>query len=68
MQVNKQDFFIELKTSMVLKLYELGRISSGIAAEILDMSRKDFILSLYKYKIPVINYETDELLEDIKNA
>jgi predicted HTH domain antitoxin len=34
-----------------VKLYELGRLSSGRAAELAGMSRVEFLLALGRYKV-----------------
>ncbi|MFP4394596.1 MAG: UPF0175 family protein [Anaerolineales bacterium] len=62
---DEADFARELRILAAVKLYELGRLSSGRAAELAGMSRVEFLLALGKYK--VFPFE-DELrdLEDIK--
>ncbi|CAN2043492.1 hypothetical protein GMMP1_1110051 [Candidatus Magnetomoraceae bacterium gMMP-1] len=45
-----------------LKMFELGKISSGKAAELAGISRLDFIETCSKYHISIFNY-TDEELE-----
>jgi predicted HTH domain antitoxin len=53
----------------VIKWYELGKISSGMAAKVLDISRVEFIELLGKYKVSIFPYEDkEELLEDLRNA
>ncbi len=44
-------FAKEMKMLAAVKLYELGRLSSGRAAELAGMSRVEFLLSLGKYKV-----------------
>jgi predicted HTH domain antitoxin len=44
-------FAQELRTLAAVKLYELGRLSSGRAAELAGMSRVEFLLSLGRYKV-----------------
>lgn len=61
------EFEREIKTISLLKLYELGKISSGTAAKILGIHRVDFIEEMEKYKVSVFNDETD-LEEDVNNA
>jgi predicted HTH domain antitoxin len=41
----------ELRLLAAVKLYELGRLSSGRAAEVAGMSRAEFLLSLGRYKV-----------------
>lgn len=69
LRLNGKDFEAEIKTSSLVKLYELGKVSSGVAADVLGMSRLDFLDLLAKYNVSVLdNYTSDELDEDIKNA
>ena len=44
-------FARELRVLAAVKLYELGRLSSGRAAELADMSRVEFLMSLGRYKV-----------------
>jgi predicted HTH domain antitoxin len=69
LRLSEKDFESEIKTSSLVKLYELGRVSSGVAARVLGLSRLDFMELLSKYKVSVLGaYDTDELNEDIANA
>jgi predicted HTH domain antitoxin len=51
----------ELRTPMVVKLYQLGRLSSGRAAELAGMSRVEFLLSLGRYRVFPLDAELVEL-------
>ena len=44
-------FSWELRMLAAVKLYELGRLSSGIAAELAGMSRVEFLLNLNRYRV-----------------
>ena len=44
-------FARELPILAAVKLYELGRLSSGRAAELAGMSRVEFLLALGRYKV-----------------
>ncbi len=68
LHLTKEEFREEAKLAMLLKLYELKKISSGIAATMLNISRIEFLFMLKIYKIPVIDYEKDELESDILNV
>ena len=69
LKYKKDEFADEIKKISVIKLYELGKISSGMAAKVLDISRVDFIELLGKYKVSIFPYEDkEELLEDLRNA
>jgi predicted HTH domain antitoxin len=44
-----------------VKLYELGRLSSGRAAELAGMSRVEFLLALSRYKVFPFQAELEDL-------
>jgi predicted HTH domain antitoxin len=44
-------FAREVSILAAIKLYELGRLSSGRAAELAGMSRVEFLLILGRYKV-----------------
>ena len=68
LKLNDEDFKKEMKMASLVKLYEIGKISSGTAAKVLGVSRVDFLDNLAKYKVSVFNYDSSELNEDISNA
>ena len=53
---------------MVVKLFEMNRLSSGLAAQMVDMDRVTFLLSLQHFSVPMIDLEKEEILSDIENA
>ncbi len=63
------EFVSEMKKMGIIKLYELGKISSGIAAKTLNISRVDFIELLNHYQISIFSFMTEnDLKNDLKNA
>lgn len=69
LKLSGKDFESEMKISSLVKLYELGKVSSGVAARVLGLSRLDFLELLGKYNVSVLSgYDTDDLNEDITNA
>jgi predicted HTH domain antitoxin len=54
--------------AMAVKLFELKRISSGMAAEMVGMDRVSFLFELNQYGVEMINMEPEELVSDVKNA
>lgn len=55
-----------IKEAAVLELYREGKITSGKAAEILDMERFEFIRYAGMKGIPYIRMTPDELKEEVK--
>jgi predicted HTH domain antitoxin len=63
-----EEFEREVQFLVAAKLYELGRVTSGRAADIAGMQRVPFLNELGRYRISVVNYSTDELNREIKEA
>jgi predicted HTH domain antitoxin len=63
-----EEFELEMKFLMAAKLYELGRIASGRAAELAEMSRVEFLEALGQYNISPFNYSPEELDREIQEA
>lgn len=53
--------------AFLVKLYDLGEISSGRAAEILGVTRRDFLDTLGKYNVSIFDPNMD-LEEEVRNA
>ena len=68
LQESTENFEREAKIAMAVKLFELKRISSGMAAKIAGMDRVSFLLELHKYDVSMINMEVEELSSDVENA
>ncbi|MBD2164571.1 UPF0175 family protein [Calothrix membranacea FACHB-236] len=64
----REEFEQESKWAMAVKLYEMKRLSSGMAAALVGVDRVTFILKLNDYGIPLIDLTEEELLSDIENA
>lgn len=50
-KTDEATFAREVRVLAAVKLYELGRLSSGRAAELAGMSRVEFLLALGRYKV-----------------
>ena len=54
----------ELRTAAAVKLYELGRLSSGAAARLAGMPRPRFLVRLADYGVATFNLTARQLLEE----
>jgi predicted HTH domain antitoxin len=54
-------FAREVVLLAAIKLYELGRLSSGRAAELAGIPRVEFLLALQRYKVFPLAAELDDL-------
>lgn len=66
MRMNKDDFSKQMKESALVKLFEIGKVSSGTAAKVLNITRVEFLELLSKYKVSFLN--VGDLEEDLSNA
>jgi predicted HTH domain antitoxin len=68
LQESVEQFEQEARMAMAVKLFEMKRLSSGIAASIAGIDRISFLLNLSKYGVPMINLTEEELLSDIEHV
>jgi predicted HTH domain antitoxin len=54
-------FAKEMRVLSAVKLFEMGRLSSGRAAELAGMPRVEFLLSLPRYKVFPLAAELSDL-------
>ena len=59
-----EQFEQEAKWAMAVKLFELKRLSSGMAAALIGVDRVTFLLKLADYGVPMIDLTEAELLSD----
>jgi len=58
----------EVQLMAALRLYEFGRISSGLAARLAGMSRVEFITTCGLFGVSIFQQTPEELAVDIANA
>jgi predicted HTH domain antitoxin len=58
----------QIRMAVAVKLYELGRLSSGAAARIAEVPRVAFLAKLGDYGVDTFRLTEDELLADVRNA
>ena len=61
LNLSTDDFEKEAKLALAVKLFELGRFTSGQAAQLAEISRFAFLLSCSRYGAPSVQWDEEEL-------
>ena len=64
-QCSPQQFMQDAKLAMAVKLFEMKRLSSAMAASLIGMSRLQFLSELHRFNVPMINLDQHELAQDL---
>jgi predicted HTH domain antitoxin len=64
--MTKEEIEQHIRLMAALKMFELGKVSSGKAAELAGMSRVEFLETCGRYRVSVFNYPPEELEAEIK--
>ena len=68
LQQEPQEFEADARLLLALKLYETGRLSTGLAAKLAGVPRSAFIFLLSRYELSPFGQSPDELEDDLANA
>ena len=66
--VSREKFSDEAKLLLAAKLYELGRLSSGEAAQLAGRSRVEFLFALANIGLPMSNLREEDLSTELNFA
>lgn len=58
-RLTRSELVQEIRLMAALKMFELGKLSSGKAAELADLSRIEFLEACSRYRISPFNYPDD---------
>ena len=64
--MTKEKMEQHIRLMAALKMFELGKITSGKAAELAGMTRTEFLEACGRYRVSVFNYSDEEVGEEIK--
>jgi predicted HTH domain antitoxin len=64
--LTKEEMEQHLRLMAALKMFELGKISSGKAAELAGMSRVEFFEACGRYRVSLFNYSEEELQRELE--
>jgi predicted HTH domain antitoxin len=65
---SREEFIREAKILLAAKLFELGRLSSGKAAQLCGMGRVDFLLTVSRMGIPVADLDEEEMKREFADV
>lgn len=68
LQVAPENLSHEMLLIAAVKLYELGRLSSGAAANLAGIPRTVFLSKLADYSVDTFHLTEADLVEDLNNA
>jgi predicted HTH domain antitoxin len=68
LQKSRDQFEYEAKMAMAIKLFEMQRLSSGLAASLVGLDRVTFLLQLHQYGAAMLDLAAEELLADVEHA
>jgi predicted HTH domain antitoxin len=63
-----ESFARELQMLAAVKLYELGKLSSGRAAQLAGVTRVEFLMALGRYQVSPFALDAETLAQDVANA
>ena len=66
--VSEKEFTEEAKLLIAAKLYEMGKLSSGQAANLAGKSRVEFLFLLSRVGVPMSNLREEDLREELRFA
>ena len=68
LQQEPEEFESEARLLLAVKLYETGKLSTGLAAKLAGVPRVTFMFLLGKYGLSPFGESPEELQEDLENA
>jgi predicted HTH domain antitoxin len=67
-QRTPEEFAHEARMAMAVKLFEMKRLSSGMAAALAGVDRMTFIHDLTRYGVSLIDLSEEDLRSDVEHA
>ncbi len=65
-QTIPEELEAQIRLMAALKMFELGKLSSGKAAELAGMSRVAFLEACGRYHVPVFGYTGEEAIAELQ--
>jgi predicted HTH domain antitoxin len=62
----REELEAQIRLMAALKMFELGKLSSGKAAQLAGITRVEFFEMCGRYHVPIVNYSIEELEAELK--
>lgn len=62
-----EELTAQVRLMAAVKMFELGKLSSGKAAELAQLSRVEFLEACSRYHVSPFNYTSDELEAELRS-
>jgi len=66
-QTTPEELQAQIRLMAALKMFELGKLSSGKAAELAGLSRVEFFEMCGRYRVSLFNYSPEELEAEMQS-
>ncbi len=66
-RLTQEEFIARVRLMAALKMFELGQLSSGKAAELAGISRVEFFDACGCYHVSIFNYGRDEVEAELRS-
>ena len=66
-QLTPEELEAQIRLMAALKMFELGKLSSGKAAELAGLTRVEFLEMCGRYHVPVFNYPPEEMADELRS-
>ena len=68
LNITPESFEQEARTALAVKLFELGRLSSGQAAALAGMPRVTFLLNCHRFGAATVAWDREEIEAEFKDT
>ncbi len=68
LNLSTEDFESEARMAMAVKFFEIGKLTSGQAAELAGMPRVKFLLTCGQYGVPSVSWDQDEIIAEFQDT
>lgn len=65
-QLTPAEMEAQIRLMAALKMFELGKLAIGKAAELAGLSKGDFLDACGRYQVSIFNYAPDEVADEIQ--